>query len=379
MDTKGKSTYIELLFVLGLIVAAIVFVLVGTDVTDRWFGGKSGSDSSAATDNATASQEETEATSDEDAPDTAPAAPTIPDEVLATPIFFQKSAKLYKILLSDKQAKEVLPKVDSYSLSPDKTKLAYIEEYGVESESKEVHILNLKTNGEKTITTDSSTNRDVSWSPNEKYLLVNSGTGTMGSTGIYEVSSGKKVYQFGQAGTLDWINDVTFVLVDGQKVSTPRPWGSGDGMGLAVIKLPDGKKTVLKKADATTDYALAGVKDGNIEFSQKKVGDANDWVDPGSAKETYWSIKPDGTKLTEISDPRADEKRIKAEIASNLSEDEQKENPSITYVEHDKLKNWALFEVYVNGSVYDQDIYVINLDDPNATLTKVAVGGNVQW
>ena len=148
MDTKGKSTYIELLFVLGLIVAAIVFVLVGTDVTDRWFGGKSGSDSSAATDNATASQEETEATSDEDAPDTAPAAPTIPDEVLATPIFFQKSAKLYKILLSDKQAKEVLPKVDSYSLSPDKTKLAYIEEYGVESESKEVHILNLKTNGE---------------------------------------------------------------------------------------------------------------------------------------------------------------------------------------------------------------------------------------
>lgn len=372
MDTKGKSTYVELLFVLGLVVAAIVFVVVGTDITGGRFGGRSDS-------NAVAPQEETEAVPDEVAPDTAPAAPTIPSEISATPIFFQKSDKLYKILLSDGQAREMLPKADSYSLSPDKTKIAYIEEYGVESDSKEVHILNLETNEKTTISTDSPADRGVSWSPDERYLLVNSGTGTMGVTGVYEASTGKKVYQFGQPGTLDWINDVTFVLTDAQKVSPPRPWGSGDGMGLAVIKLPGGEKTVLKKADAITDYGPAGVKDGGVEFSEKKVEDAKDWVDPSSAKETYWSIKPDGTKLTEISDPNADEKRIKAEITSNLPEDVQKNTPSITYIVHDKLKNWVLFEVYVSGSVYGQGIYVINLDDLTVTLTKVTVGGNAQW
>jgi len=77
-----------------------------------------------------------------------------------------------------------------------------------------------------------------------KYLVVDTGTSPVRGKTIIDVSNQKEILSF---TTLDdaygWISNNEIVFTDLQKVSEPRPYGGGEGCGIAIINLKGEKKS----------------------------------------------------------------------------------------------------------------------------------------
>ncbi len=110
-------------------------------------------------------------------------------------------------------------------------------------------------------------NYDIrSFSPDNNYILIDSGTDVIRGLEIIRVNDGKTIADFSSFLIHGWINNTEFIFNEPQEANqkSARPWGGGDLMGISKINLLTGEKTILKKADNTHDYYLEINPDGSL-------------------------------------------------------------------------------------------------------------------
>src|SRR3989344_4520895 len=154
----SRKGFVHLLVLLVILAIVIAFGVV-------FLNSKKSASTSLTTDLPTASAEQ------------------LPPEVDNTSLYYVgNDYKLYKKSPLSSPATVFLDKVDSYAFSPDRKKIAFIKEYGLETDNN-IYIKNLDT-GQIEVNIDCGkwcVNRSVSWSPKGTYILVDSGTGTEGT------------------------------------------------------------------------------------------------------------------------------------------------------------------------------------------------------
>ena len=193
----------------------------------------------------------------------------LPEEILASKLYYQQDSIVYERAPLNSDPKIFL-NADSYEFSPDLTKVAYFKEYGPGSDLN-FYILDLKTKQTQTFKTESESKRWLEWSPDGKYILVNSGTGPSGATEVYEVATGTKIGTFDQMGGLIWIDNENFYKDELEDTQYMRPWEGGEGSSIVKMNLKTNAVTSILKTDDINDYRPLSIKGSCLYYVQTSV------------------------------------------------------------------------------------------------------------
>jgi hypothetical protein len=186
--------------------------------------------------------------------------------------------------------------------------------------------------------------------------------------------TGNKVATFSVQGKTKWLNNNELIYQEAQQVNPPRPWENGYGIGLSKIRATDGKKQILLQADKLNDYQLLKVENEIIYFSKRTVASSDDWEVQEKQIETYWKINTDGTNMTEINKPETLENEVLALIPQQYS------NYQLYSLDrNDKLTNWVVFELSEGGSIYNDLICILDIENPATSFRQITVGTSPNW
>jgi len=285
-------------------------------------------------------------------------------------VVFEKEGKIFLLDGLNSQPTQVA-EGNGPSFSPDRSKIAYVKM----DEDNNIHIYELETGKTEALNTDEGRLRDVSWSPNGRYLVTDSGTSPLGAGGVYEYPTGRKITSFSSyVGITEWVSDQEFVFLEPQEVSPPRPWGSGDGGGLSKITLPGGERQSLAQATALEDFFLLKVENGTIYFSKTTVKSSDDWgVVEGEV--SYWQMDGNGEEKREIPKPETLTEKVTSELPAEFSEYRIFSGP----IRHPDEDNWVIFDINKEGSVYNDPICIMNLNNPKDSFMQIAIGSYASW
>lgn len=307
----------------------------------------------------------------------------LPKEIDNTKLYFIKDdKKLYKRFPLTATPNVILDRVDSYAISPDKKRIAYIKGYGSD-EDNDIYIRNLET-GLDSVYIDCQewcVNRAIMWSPKGNYILVDAGTGPEGSFSVYDSNSGDKLSTFGD-GNLDWLDEQTIFISQRTEVEPYRPWGAGDGLSLAKVDVTTGKSVILKKADDRDDYEVIGLINSCLYYRKEKVQDPDDWGDISKMSTSYYCLDVENgtTKNVAESETKSEVSLLQEKAKEIISEYALiNKGEILRVISHPVYKNWVIVEVYHGDSIYNSDIAIFNLDDPRGTFTSLGTGGQVSW
>ncbi len=285
-------------------------------------------------------------------------------------LVFEKNREVFLLDGLNSEAVEI-DEGNSPSLSSDQTKIAYVKM----DQDNNIHIYDRVTEKKESIVTDERRLRGVQWSPDGKYLITDSGTSPQGSRAVYEYPSGNKGLTFSTFGNLEWLNNSEFVFTEPQEVSPERPYGSGSGSGLSKVSIISGAKQTLTQASGLDDYNLLEVTDGIIYFSKTTVADNNDWGMQDKETKTYWKMNADGTGKTKVSKPETLRSEVLAAIPQQYSNYQLFSGPD----RNNNLSNWVVFDLNSGGSVYENLICIVNIENPQNTFRQVTVGAYPTW
>ena len=252
-------------------------------------------------------------------------------------------------------------------ISPNKRKIAYIRNSGV-------YIFDLLVQKEKLLKQypEDFPVSHLSWSPDNKYLVVDTGTSPVRGKTIIDVSNQKEILSF---TTLDdaygWISNNEIVFTDLQKVSEPRPYGGGEGCGIAIINLK-GEKKILKNATDKKDYSFLQIIDGKIYFSLTKVESNEGWGDKSKQTISYWMMDKSGKNLIKTKKVETLKEKIKKSLPSNYKVSFVREAVPLN-----KNENWVVF-VLDQGSGSESEIFIMNLKEPES-IKKIGKGICPSW
>jgi hypothetical protein len=295
-------------------------------------------------------------------------------EVEQSILVFEKDGVIFLLNGLSSRAVE-LDEGNCPSLSADQTKIAYVKM----DKDNNIHIYDRITDKIESIPTDERRLRCVTWSPDSKYLVTDSGTSTQGSGAVYEYPSGNKATTFSTSApsNLTWLNDSEFIFQEPQEVSPMRPWESGTGRGLSKVSIASGAKQILAQASSFDDYSLLEVKEGTIYFLKTTVADPNDWGKQDKEVTTYWKMNPDGTGLTEISKPQTLRDKVLETLPQQYSDYRVFSGPD----RNDNFTNWIVFDLIRNsgGSVYENLICIVDTENPQNTFKLITVGAYPTW
>lgn len=294
-------------------------------------------------------------------------------------LFFQRENKVYQLSFPDMSVTvflELKGVQGTYAFSPDHKKVAYINGYGDEWDNN-IYVLNRETNTTKKIVSNERTNRSLSWSKNGAYIMVGSGTGPEGMLTVYELSTGKEQISVGSSYFV-WIDDVSAVKTIRESVEPLRPWGSGMGNGLEKINIATGKSKILMKPDALTDYSVIKYENDCLYYSKQTVATSADWLDENKVVKTNYCLTIDTNETKPASESEV-------EIAYSLVQKKvlelfpQFKGKLYNAVNSPHDKNIIAIEVNNGTSIYDADIYLLDLNNPEASLKKLDKGTNIDW
>ncbi len=291
-------------------------------------------------------------------------------DIRQSPLVFIKEGQIFLLKGLDSEPL-LIDEGSALSLSNDQTKIAYVKM----DKDNNIYIYNKSTKEKKTIITSEERLRAVEWSPNDRYLITDSGTGTAGRGAIYEYPSGKKISTFSiLVDRLQWLNNNEFIYVEAQEVSPLRPFGFGFGSGLAKISLPSGSKKILAQANTLNDYSLLKVENEKIYFSKRTVDDNDMWKIHDQIVKTYWKMSADGAEKNEISEPETLEDEILSLIPQEYSDYRLS-----SLDRNNNLTNWIVFRLNSGDSISESLICIINTEDPQNTFEQIAVGTHPNW
>jgi len=285
-------------------------------------------------------------------------------------IVFEKEGKIFLLEGLNNQPIEVA-EGNAPTLSPDRSKIAYVKM----DEDNDIHIYEVRTGKIETLNTDEWRLRGVSWSPNGKYLITDSGTACVGAGGVYEYLAGRKITSFTTYGKTEWISDEEFVFVEPQKVSPLRPYQGGEGSGLSKITLPSGERRLLAQATALDDFGLLKVENEIIYFSKTTVESSDDWAFPDRGEVSYWQMDSNGEGKRRITKPETLREKVISELPTEFSKYGIYSGP----IPHPDENNWVIFELNKDGSVYDDLICIMNLNSPKDSFMNISKGTYPSW
>lgn len=285
-------------------------------------------------------------------------------------LVFEKDEKIFLLNGLSSEAVEI-DEGNSPSLSSDQTKIAYVKM----DKDNNIHIYDRVTGKKESITTDEWRLRGVEWSPDSKYLLTDSGTSPQGGGAIYEYPSGNKGSTFSTFGNLEWLNNSEFVFVEPQQVSPERPYGSGSGSGLSKVSIVSGAKQTLAQASGVDNYNLLETKNEIVYFSKTTVADNNDWGMQDKEVKTYWKMNADGTGKAEVGKPETFRDMVLATIPQQYSDYQLFSGPD----RNDNFANWVVFDLNSGGSVYENLICIVDIENPQNTFRQITVGTYPTW
>ncbi len=301
-----------------------------------------------------------------------PPASTIifPKQIIDSPVVFGKEGKVF--LLKNLYSKPFfIDEGNSPNLSSDHSKVAYIKM----DKDNNIYIYSISTSERKVIPTHQWRLRGIRWSPNNRYLLAESGTGCIGEDSIFTYPEGKKVISFSVFGGVKWINSNKLIFGEPQRVVPPRPYGNGSGRGLAEIELPSGRKKEVVLATALKDFSLLRVSDNLIYFSESVVKSNSDWERLDRQKEVYWQMDIKNNIKKRIKNrPKTLNEKVAGLLPSKLSE-----YSIYGAVPHSKFTSWVVFEVRKDFSSKDSNIYIMNVRNPAKTLKRIIAGMHPSW
>lgn len=286
-------------------------------------------------------------------------------------VIFEKNGEIF--LLKGLGSQPIgIAKGNTPVLSPDRSKIAYVKM----DVDKNIYVYDIVSTKTETIqTTDEWRLRGVEWSLSNKYLITDSGTDVVGAGGVYEYPGGKKIASFRNYGKTEWVNNNEFVFEEPQEVSPLRPYGGGQGSGLAKMKLPTGEKQVLTQATSLEDFSLLKVEKGVVYFSKRAVKNSDDWSDPEKPETTYWQINSDGTGKKTISKPETLREKVVNYLPAEFSGYRIFSGPIV----HPNFSNWVIFDINKEGSVYNDPICIMDISNPQNTFKQIATGSYPSW
>lgn len=158
--------------------------------------------------------------------------------------------------------------VQSPAWSPDGKTLAYIHQVDKQSPGR-VRFYNLSSEQSKTLTLTLQHPGTVNWSPNGRYLLLDSGTSALRQLTVVEVASGAPLYELSAFGYAWSPDSLHLALGLRQPVDTPLSLETGDSVSLAILALETGERRIIFEGTSEHLYFPRGwLPDGRLLFEQ---------------------------------------------------------------------------------------------------------------
>jgi hypothetical protein len=309
----------------------------------------------------------------------------IPEEILESEILLHtRDALLYSTSPLKESKIPILKEVHAFSVSNDKTKIAFIKSYGADGDSY-FYIFNIEPNEVIQYSLEGVRQRDISWSPDDKYVLVNFGTSPDGITEVYLANTGKKVCSFSNNPLWLSKNEAFVDIFDYD--AWPRPWGVGYAVGVSRINIGTCVQKDLLPATDKEDYRKVEIMDNDLVVRKTYVDEIEEWgLDRVGEEKSYISnneqdikeeyIKYDTDTMESTSFPNYEEVRDekKNEIEKLFSDVLDIEG--INVEENKEIEGWYLVEISTGSSIYEQEIFVVG---PNNEIIFIDRNVLAEW
>ena len=305
----------------------------------------------------------------------------VPREIVESKILMlTENNQLYVISPIDKDKKLLIDGVSSYASSKDKNYIAYLKTYPfITDKAKsdgDIHIYNLKTQQESKIVAGKAAQRNISWSPDGRYVIVERGTSTTGSNDVYSVETGKNTgCTF--SGSILWISNTEFLNPLFSNNFTPRGGQVINARGIRKVNIETCQSETLILPTNTADFSAIKLMGNDLVVLKTYVDKPEDWTDfsQGSKiKTTYEKFN----LLTKLGIPypeyeneiKIETDRLKALVPYTVKV------KRIYTTNKDMATGWELINVYKGGTIYNNEVYLMG---PEKTVVKIGDNATGTW
>lgn len=305
----------------------------------------------------------------------------VPREIVESKILMlTENNQLYVISPIDKNKTLLIDGVSSYASSKDKNYIAYLKTYPFiidkAKTDSDIHIYNFKTQQESKITAGKAAQRNISWSPDGRYIIVERGTSTTGSNDVYSVETGKNTGCVFSGSTL-WINDTEFLNPLFSNNFTPRGGQVINAQGIRKLNIETCQSETLILPTNTSDFSAIKLIGNDLVVLKTYVDKLEDWTDfsQGSKIKTSYEKYNLQTKLWTPypeyeSEVKTETDRLKALVPYTVKV------KGVYTTNKDIATGWELINVYKGGSLYNNEIYLMG---PEKTVVKIGEDAVATW
>lgn len=288
--------------------------------------------------------------------------------------------ELYIISPIDKDKLLLIDGVSAYASSNDKNYIAYLKTYPfITDKAKtdgDIHIYNIKTKQETKIVAGQGVQRDISWSPDGKYVIVERGTSVIGTNDVYSVETGKNT-GCAFSGTALWISNIEFLSPFFSKNFTPRVGHQIDAIGIMKTNIETCQSETFLQPTNNADYSAVKLIDNNLIVRKTYVDKPEDWNDISqesnikTAYEKYNVLTKIGTPYPEYENEiKIENDRLKALVPFTVKV------KRVFTTDKDIATGWELVNVYKGASLYNNEVYLMG---PDKTVVKIGQDAVANW
>ncbi len=217
---------------------------------------------------------------------------------------FMEGSSLY-FSDSENNKTKIADGVGYYSLSSDKSKIAYVLSWEKSSLDPYFYIYHISDKSTEKISSKTEiTPAAIDWSPNDQYLVLNYGTDVVRNAIFFSYPNQNQLfsiqlYATENGKTVEWISDTEFLFNEPQKVNPEIPAGAGYSTNITKMSVTTKQKEVLKQGTSLVMYRIVKNNNGLIYFKKDSVVNSTDWF---GDKESinYWQMDIYGNNLTQV-------------------------------------------------------------------------------
>ncbi len=301
----------------------------------------------------------------------------LPQQILSSNLLLltQDGTLSYSNPMSKTETK-LLEGVETFDASNDKKRIIYLKkcppEANVNTCDKNTYVYNMDTKESNTIETGLERPRAVTFSPDDNYIVVETGTGGVGFSAVFPSGGGDAVCKF--PGKPTWFSNLEALITYFDGNVAPRPGEIMEGTGIRKINIQTCATEDLIKPTDLEDYRILEMQGTNLIVTKTSVANASDWSNFGSKatrKETYEKYNIQTREIQPYPE-------YKTQLDSDISKMESlfkdtKNFSKIVIGDKDVVSGWEMVNVQKRGGMYNRDVYIVGPDG-----TSIFIGKNVK-